>query len=546
MVIAFPAGVYALSLIVLLVFLGVAQRVLDRMKLTDAQALIILGLFIAGSFLPAIPLTPIASIDVGGAIVPLGVAAYLITTAGTPKERWRGVLAAVITGVALIVMERVLPPEPGLRPLPIDIDPVWAPGVVAAIVAYIAGRSRRSAFIAGITGVIIADLYTAVLNTMAGRAGSRVMIGGAGVLDAVVIAGVLAVAICEIVGETFEYIRGGPSSNRPEGLLRGLRSPEGTRTSGEGGSRSDGDKMKMMSGIATAFAIVLVVALSHVATLLPGGEALEGRVHTLYNRNGEVITMIGRQVYRGDEYVSDDDNLYRVFSVRGTNAWVISLGKFDLQKELLHLDLHTPVQVQQIPPGLVRAPGPIAIYHSHNDESYLPTQGTWTIDNGPGGIHAVGDALARQLEENGFTVHKSDALHQPHDRGAYRRSRRTALELLTNRPAAIFDVHRDATPPDVYSGVVDGERIARIRIVVGMQNPNYLANRAFAAALRDIGNRLHPGLMLGLYFGRGGYNQDLSPRASLVEAGAHTNRQEEAIRGIMLFGNAVASYFGLR
>src|SRR5690606_41839665 len=45
-----PLGLTVLLAVAALVFFGAAQRVLDRLRLTDVQALIILGLIIAGSF----------------------------------------------------------------------------------------------------------------------------------------------------------------------------------------------------------------------------------------------------------------------------------------------------------------------------------------------------------------------------------------------------------------------------------------------------------------------------------------------------------------
>lgn len=59
-----------------------------------------------------------------------------------------------------------------------------------------------------------------------GAPAGRVLIGGAGVFDAIVVAGVFAVFIGEIVGEVRERLQGGPARRgRPEELLEGLRKP---------------------------------------------------------------------------------------------------------------------------------------------------------------------------------------------------------------------------------------------------------------------------------------------------------------------------------
>jgi hypothetical protein len=86
------------------------------------------------------------------------------------------------------------------------IDPMIAFSILAGIVAYIFGRSRRGAFIAGIFGVVISDIIYA-LGVTTRPIGT--VIGGAGVFDAAIIAGVIGVALCEIVGETRERLQGG-------------------------------------------------------------------------------------------------------------------------------------------------------------------------------------------------------------------------------------------------------------------------------------------------------------------------------------------------
>ena len=77
---------------------------------------------------------------------------------------------------------------------------------------------------------------------------------------------------------------------------------------------------------------------------------------------------------------------------------------------------------------------------------------------------AFGDAL----EERGVSVTLSDATHHPHDAGAYRRSRQTAVELLKDGPSAIFDIHRDGIPdPDEYATTIGNEKMSKVRLLVG-------------------------------------------------------------------------------
>ncbi|MGB9813138.1 MAG: DUF1614 domain-containing protein [Thermovenabulum sp.] len=197
-----PFGIILLVAIGVLIYFGVLHRVLDRMKLNDKTALLFLAMMVVGFFLPAIPLSRSLSINIGGGIVPIVLAVYLIVTADEAAEKIRSIIASIISGIAVFFTGRLLPAEPEVM----IIDPLFAFAIIAGVVAYIFGRSRRGAFIAGILGILIGDLLYAF--GVAGRPIGTV-IGGAGVFDATVISGVIAVLLCEIVGETRERLQGG-------------------------------------------------------------------------------------------------------------------------------------------------------------------------------------------------------------------------------------------------------------------------------------------------------------------------------------------------
>lgn len=222
-----PIGLLVLLSLAALIFFGFAQRVLDRMRLTDMQALLVIGLMIVGSYV-SIPLFGGSRINVGGAVIPFLLVIYLLVQAGTAQERWRSILAAIVTAVAVALVGVVTGGAPhaaeGRRMV---LDPLWLSGLVAGLVGYLAGRSRRGAFVAGVGGLLLADLY----NLFTGP--SPTLVGGAGIYDQVVIAGVLAVGLAELVGESRERLQGGPDldESRPVALHQD-----------EGGSEADHDK----------------------------------------------------------------------------------------------------------------------------------------------------------------------------------------------------------------------------------------------------------------------------------------------------------------
>ncbi|MHB9146477.1 MAG: DUF1614 domain-containing protein [Symbiobacteriia bacterium] len=198
-----PVGQIVLVLAIVLVYFGIAHRVLDRMRLTDRQALLFLALMLAGS-----PLTlrlvraPELTINVGGGILPLALSLYLIITADTGEEKLRAILAAAGTALFIGFLFRVLPSEPTEMAW---LDPTYLFAIMAGLFAYLLGGSRRAAFVAGALGYILLDLSHYVTVLFWGLTRTRTAIGGAGVFDSTVIAAVLAVLVAEIVGESREF-----------------------------------------------------------------------------------------------------------------------------------------------------------------------------------------------------------------------------------------------------------------------------------------------------------------------------------------------------
>lgn len=272
---------------------------------------------------------------------------------------------------------------------------------------------------------------------------------------------------------------------------------------------------------------------------LPSGE-----YYTIFDQEGALLLEIGHEVHLQDQYLDRDNDLYEVVELDRANktAKADFVEKVELKIfswNALREELGLTVSAAD---SEANERGKIALYHTHNAESYIPTDGKDSI-NGKGGVHMVGRTFSKALEDMGINVLYSEQLHLPHDRGAYRRSRETVLELLSEKPDAIFDLHRDAAPKNAYAIQLKDEWMTSIQFVVGRQNQNLGVNRKYAQSLKKISDDLYPGLIKGIYYGKGNYNQDLSPLSLLLEVGAHTNSREAAERGISLFAEVVDYYF---
>lgn len=293
-----------------------------------------------------------------------------------------------------------------------------------------------------------------------------------------------------------------------------------------------------------------IAVLTVLLTLLAGAawashmERAGGQHFTLLDEQNKVVHQTGFQVYPGDIYIAADNSRYRVVEVVSDNtARCVYQGK-ETMPDIAGLEqTNASLLDREIPVVKTGKKPTIAVYHTHSDESYVPTDGKESI-NGNGGIYDVGQTMVNKFKEMGFKVDYNKANHNPHDINAYNRSRKTAAGLLKAQPDVILDVHRDAVPPDQYQTKVKGQEVTKIKLVVGRSNPNMKTNMEFAKKIKTVMDKKEPGLSNGIYVGKGSYNQDLSPRAMLLEIGSHTNPKQDAEKAAALFADVLPTVIG--
>ncbi len=267
---------------------------------------------------------------------------------------------------------------------------------------------------------------------------------------------------------------------------------------------------------------LLVMALCLCALPALSEEAEEGKVYTVSDLQGKHLTQVCGSPDVGDEYISGDNGHFRITAVDHTSltARAEYLGAYVMPDVGWLKENAQPVMAEK------RA---VALYCTHSDESYTPTDGK-SSDEQRGGIYDVAEEYKFALEEQGITVYYSDETHHPHDSGAYRRSRATATRLVEQGVDAVMDIHRDGIEdPASYEGTVDGQEMTRVRLLVGRSNQNASANKAFAAQIKAVADEMYPGLIKDIYIGKGSYNQDLWPQAVLLEFGTYTNEKEDVL-----------------
>lgn len=259
----------------------------------------------------------------------------------------------------------------------------------------------------------------------------------------------------------------------------------------------------------------------------------------LVDEEENVLLRTGHILSSGNKYLTEDNKLYKIVDVTEENVAKAKLvDEIDLSHYLKKEQGEKETKALLSAPGKEDGDRKVGIYHSHGAESYEPTDGSESIDQG-GGIIEVGKELKETLENKGVKALWSSDPHTPHDAGAYARSRRTAEELLKENPDALFDVHRDAAPREEYKVDLGFDEVVQILLVVGQQQPNFEENSSFAESIKALGDEKYQGFIKGILYAEGSYNQDLHPRSLLLEVGGHENTRDSAESSAGIFSSII-------
>ena len=276
---------------------------------------------------------------------------------------------------------------------------------------------------------------------------------------------------------------------------------------------------------AAVFLVLLTAVLPMSKTRADNWYEKDPGYFTLFDEEGGRLTVMASEMFKDDEYISGDNRHYSIYSVdkKSKYAFAKFIGDIELPQfeEVVDETVETLAQKDKN--------RSILLYCTHSDESYVPSDGKSSIPS-EGGIYDVAESFRDSLEKKGVKAVLDKTSHDPHDAGAYRRSRQTAMDLIRkNTPvAAVFDIHRDAIPKEHYDAMVNGEYMSRVRIVIGRSNQNRKANEQLAYKIKAIADKAYPGLIKDIYIGKGEYNQELSPRSLLFELGTHEISKEAA------------------
>lgn len=288
--------------------------------------------------------------------------------------------------------------------------------------------------------------------------------------------------------------------------------------------------------------ILIIILLMTQFVMADDWYSKERGYYKVYDSDSnEILFMTAREVSKDDQYLSGDNKMYKITKVNKKShiayaAFVEDILLPEIDEEIFNSIRLTLERGSNLGAILAQAAEDdkskrkVGLYATHSSESYVPSDGSESTDAN-GGIFKVADKLRAGFEANGVNAIFDKTPHDPHDAGAYKRSRRTALQLMREeQPTALIDVHRDAIPAEEYLVEIKGEPASKVRLVVGRRNQNFKANEDMAQQVKAVADKMYPGLIKDIFYAKGDYNQDLTPRAMLTEMGTYLHTRERAER----------------
>jgi len=189
-----------LSTLIILVMFGAGQRILDQMRLNDKQAILIMLAIVVGILIPPIYIGKYFCFSIGGFLIPFIICIYMLCSTGWSRDLLRAFIGTILVAGIIYGLEWIMPAD---SPEDIVIDPMYVYGIVAGVVAYALGRSRRNAFVCSVLGISLANLVQFIVN-MCLKTPTVLGLGVGGAFGTIIVSTIISVGLCEFMGRAFE------------------------------------------------------------------------------------------------------------------------------------------------------------------------------------------------------------------------------------------------------------------------------------------------------------------------------------------------------
>ena len=194
-------SVIILTILLAMLLFGFLDRFLDKMRISDKTALLVLLLIVLGLVIPPIWIDKYFAVSLGGFVVPFGVCIYVLFKVGASRDLVRAIIGSFLTAGLVVAVQFVLPADPEA----VVIEPAIVYGLIAGVVAYVLGRSRRNAFVCAVLGISLASVTVWLINWCMGV--KEVLgLGTGGFFNTILVGVVFAVGFAVFFGKGMERV----------------------------------------------------------------------------------------------------------------------------------------------------------------------------------------------------------------------------------------------------------------------------------------------------------------------------------------------------
>lgn len=197
-------SVWIVTALILLIMFGAGQRILDKLRLTDKSAILILLAIGIGLVIPPIKIGSMFSFSIGGFLIPFGLCVYLLIKTGWSIDIVRAFAGTILTASVILLLEVFLPSK---TPQDLIVDNTFLYGIASGLIAYFLGRSRRNAFVCSVFGITLASVAVFIFN-MTQNVQTILALGVGGAFNTVILSILIAVGLAELIGKTAEIVVG--------------------------------------------------------------------------------------------------------------------------------------------------------------------------------------------------------------------------------------------------------------------------------------------------------------------------------------------------
>lgn len=289
-------------------------------------------------------------------------------------------------------------------------------------------------------------------------------------------------------------------------------------------------------GYQISFNVIMNVKLAKTNEDFIKGMLADSNYHLLYEKKADnLLNKMFSYIFDINEPVSILENTFHYKANKETNGYVSN-----------------PKKEEQV--SKVKEDPLVYIYNTHQSEEY---QGkafeAYNITPGVMMASYLFQDKLEKLEVNTIVLEDNIIdymnLNNMKYSQSYKASRQFIEQTIKNTPSLklIIDLHRDSIAKDKVTTIINNKSCAKISFVIGNEHDNYEQNLELSNKLNNMIKEKYPNLTRGVLIkgGKGNngiYNQDISPKQTLIEIGSQESTIDEVLNTIELLSPIIEEF----